>query len=475
MKTLKLLLAASLALSAGPGAAQLQLQLPDLGDPVNQTLTPAQEREIGRRMMSQVRRHLPLLEDAELNQYIRELGLRLTARGDVPLLDYRFFIVDAPQINAFAMPGGFIGVHHGLIVNAQSESELASVLAHEIAHVTQRHIARQIAASERFSLQSTALMLAAVLLASQSSQAASAAIATGMATGIQQQLNYSRIHEQEADRIGISLLASAGLDPHGMPIFFDRLLKASRYRGQPPEFLSTHPITESRVADTLARAERLADGKAQESSSFALMRNKLLVMKAERPDKAVTYFRAELERAAPEGRDAARYGLARALLADGDHDQARSLLLELIGREEHPAYLLALAQTEQAAGRLQPALERYRDALALFPDATGIRYHYAEALLQARQPAEALQLLRQRNPQEPALQWLHARAAGETGNTAESQLSMAEYYYLRDELDLALNQLDQAARNPAATPHQSARANARRDEIQRELDALERD
>lgn len=259
-------LAVALALLTGPALAAPAL--PAMGEVASDTLSRAQEREIGQRMMMEVRRRLPLLEDPEVNAYLQDLGQRLATHSQAPELDYHFFVVDLPAINAFAMPGGYIGVNAGLILSARSESELAGVLAHEIAHVTQRHIARGIEASQRASLQNAALLLAAILVGSQDSQAGTAAAAASMAGSIQQQLNYSRAFEHEADNLGIRMLAAAELDPNGMPTFFERLALATRYQGRPPEYLSTHPVTETRIAESSNRAASLTPSRIFESETF---------------------------------------------------------------------------------------------------------------------------------------------------------------------------------------------------------------
>src|SRR5690606_11389253 len=210
LKRLLALLAALILAASSAHAA-----LPVMGEVASSALTRAQERDLGRQMMAEVWRRLPLLEDPEINAYLQDLGQRLATHSAAPELDYHFFILDIPSINAFAMPGGYIRVNAGLILAARSESELAGVLAHEIAHVTQRHLARRLESSQRITLQNAALLLAALLIGSQDPQAGTAAAAAGMAGSIQQQLNYSRAFEHEADNLGIRMLAAAGLDPHG--------------------------------------------------------------------------------------------------------------------------------------------------------------------------------------------------------------------------------------------------------------------
>jgi predicted Zn-dependent protease len=468
LRTLVLTLACALA---APLAAAQQ-PLPSLGDVASDALTRAQERELGRRMMTEVRRQLPLLDDPEVVAYIRDLGQRLATHSDAPEFDYRFFVVDSPSVNAFAMPGGYIGINSGLILAARSESELAGVLAHEIAHVTQRHIARQLQAAQRINLQSTALLLASILIGMQDPQAGSAAAVASMAGGVQQQLNYSRAYEHEADNLGIRMLAAAGLDPNGMPAFFERLAQSTRYQNRPPEYLMTHPVTDARIAESASRAGGTRPKGVFESEMFRYMQQRLRVLQAGEPQ--VAEFRAEAERASQVEKPAARYGLALALAANREYDQARGILEQLIRSEgEQPSLLSARARLEQDAGEHARSRQLYEQALKLFPSSQPLRIGYAELLLAMNQPAPAYWALNRALPTtEPTVYWLLAKAAAAAGMGAEPQLAMAEYYELRGDLDAALNQLQQVVDNPRAAAHEVARASARRDELQRALRRL---
>ncbi|HEX5514970.1 MAG TPA: M48 family metalloprotease, partial [Gammaproteobacteria bacterium] len=404
--------------------------------------------------------------------YLQDLGQRLATRSTAPELDYHFFILDIPSINAFAMPGGYIGVNAGLILAARSESELAGVLAHEIAHVTQRHLARRLESSQRVTLQNAALLLAALLIGSQDPQAGTAAAAASVAGSIQQQLNYSRAFEHEADNLGIRMLAAADLDPHGMPAFFGRLAEATRYQNRPPEYLSTHPVTESRISESSSRASSLGGGKIFESDTFRFMQYRLRVLKAN--PVRVEDFETLTRHASRTEQPAARYGLALAHAANRDYTKARSLLESLIDETgEQPSLLLALARLERDAGRLPRSFELYEQVLALYPGNQPARLGYAEALLQANDPNKAYWVLSRALPSSDAsTYWLLAKAAAAAGRGNEPQLAMAEYYGLRGDYDAALLQLQQVLNNPAASPHDTARASARREQLQRERERL---
>ena len=244
----------------GPGVAQTTQapRLPDLGDESEAGVTPAQERKLGESVVAQIRASGGYLDDPEVNDYLNELGNRLVSAG-ADRFDFEFFAVPDPSINAFALPGGFVGVNTGLVLLAQSESELASVLAHEITHVTQRHYTRSLAGQQRSLLYSLAALAVAIAASrsgsSSAGQATSAAVASAQALAIQTQLNYTREHEYEADRIGYQRLVAAGFDPTSMATFMDRLQKSNRFAdGNAPSYLRSHPITYERVAEAQARA-----------------------------------------------------------------------------------------------------------------------------------------------------------------------------------------------------------------------------
>jgi beta-barrel assembly-enhancing protease len=258
-------------------AAQLPPQLPDLGDPAQAELTPVQEKRMAEEVMRIVRFHEPsYLNDPEVEEYLSALGQKLLAGGVSKDREYQFFILKDPSINAFAMPGGVIGVHTGLVVTSQAESELASVLAHEIGHVEQNHMARMVSRQGSTMTWLLAAMLLAVLAGRNSPDVASAAVATGQAAALQSQLNYSRDYEREADRVGLQILQGSGLDPQGMPNFFERMYQHTRGSdNNAPAYLRTHPLTLDRVSDISGRVRQIGARPQPESLEYALVRAKL--------------------------------------------------------------------------------------------------------------------------------------------------------------------------------------------------------
>lgn len=474
------LLAAMLALPTAIAVAEDPLRLPDLGSPASQTLSVAEERRMGQQLIRQVRLRVPMTDDPELREYIQDLGQRLVSHANTPDMAYEFFVVDSPAINAFAMPGGYIGINRGLVERTRSESELAAVMAHEIAHVSQRHIARRLDDSRGSGLQTLGIILAAILMGTQDADLGSAAAIGGMAGSIQEQLNYSRTHEREADNIGIRILADAGLDPEGMPRFFERLAEATRYQQRPPEFLSTHPVTESRIAESRSRARSYSNGSPDESPTYGLIRARLLVQRANEPRDAIRHFQAELDNGAESanGRFATRFGLALAKIEDDQLDEAREALETLMAEDsERTAYLVALARIHSDQGNLETSLETLELGLDLFPGNYTLSLHTGRMLLRLDRPMDARQLIRrqiQRQGGDAHLHRLHAEAASAADLEYEAMLAMGEHYYLSGNLPLALDQLDRVANASDADINDRSRAVSRRQDIQRELEREQR-
>ena len=232
------------------------ISLPDFGDSAGSVISPTYERRLGQMFLKQVRQFSRFISDPEVESYIKSLGYNLTSHTDDNEQPFQFLVIDNPTINAVAGPGGIIGINSGVILNSGSESELAGVVAHEIAHVTQRHLARNFEEAKKYSLPTAAAMIGALIIATQAPAAGQAAISGVAGLSIQNQINFTRENEEEADRIGISLLAKSGYKPRGMPLFFEKLQKLSKFsQSNAPEYFRTHPLTISRIADTRARAE----------------------------------------------------------------------------------------------------------------------------------------------------------------------------------------------------------------------------
>lgn len=473
MKTLRypviVLLGAALIGSGPTAAQQSRIKLPDIAGSYSAILSPDQEYRLGKAFMEQIRGDTRLVRDPELNDYLNALGHRLVLAADPQPFPFTFFIIDDPTINAFAAPGGFIGVHTGLILSARSEDELAAVLAHEISHVTQHHMARAYEAASKLSLPTAVAILAAVLLGveSRNSQLGEAALVATQAGSAQYQINFTRRDEREADNIGMQTLERAGYDPHGMPEFFQRMLKQSQlYGDQVPAFLLDHPVTTARIADSEARADQYPAGGIKDRLIFHLMKARLKVLTANDPQSLVHAYEATKKRSGHKQNIAQRYGYALALTAAGEAQKARTILQRLHRADpDRIAYRIALADADMQAGTTKDALEVYRSTLEIYPGNRTISSYYARALLQAgkaHMAADLLQSLVLTDPHAPAqIYKLLAQAHRVAGHIARSHQAMAQYYYLTGKLRSAIEQLEIALRSPDIHPYDAKQIGAR--------------
>jgi predicted Zn-dependent protease len=428
--------------------------LPDLGDVSQAALTPLQERQIGQQSMMQIRAGKQYLDDAEINDYLNQLGAKLVENSPEPSLDFEFFAVDDYSVNAFALPGGFIGVNAGLLLITQSESELASVLSHEISHVTQHHLARMIEGQRGDSLISMAAIAIAILAARTSPQAAEATIASVQAGNIQKQLNFTRANEEEADRIGLQLLQKSGFNTHAMPEFLERLQKATRLLdSNAPNYMRTHPITSDRIAEIENRIHNQPYRLIPDSLDFQLVRTKLIAAQKTAPD-AIAYFSDALGTQNYGNPIAQRYGLVSALLRDNQIQRAAQELTILRKQAKTNPMSKNSPMIETLAGQVLRATKNYTEALAFyrtavqnFPQHRALIYDYTDLLLQDNQAEIAVKLLTEqltRHPSDTTLYDLQARAYAMQGKTLEQHQAQAYSYAWQGDLHAAIEQLELA-------------------------------
>jgi predicted Zn-dependent protease len=462
----------ALAAALACAGALAQVRLPDFGDSSESVFSGAAERELGERFMLEIRSTMSIVDDPEVEQYIQDLGYRLVSSTDRQSLGFNFFVVNDRAINAFAAPGGWVGVNAGLIAATESESELASVVAHEVAHVTQRHIARFIERNERSGLATLAGMLAAIAIGTQNSQAGQAAAAAVLGTHAQLQLDFSRDNEKEADHVGMQLLDASGYDPAAMATFFEKLQTAGRYYRRPPEFLSTHPVTTSRIAEARDRAAQFGFRQHADGLRYGMVRAKVRVLMEPDNERLLGEFRDELPRGTPESATGVRYGMALVKARMGKLDEARADF-EALARQ-HPDEIvlrMAIADIALRSGKDAEALAIFHDAWRLLPDSRTVARHYADALLRTRQPEKALSVIEQHRRVAGAdaeLMRLQAQALQALGRTAQSQAALAEHYYRKGELDAAIHQLTLAAAQPGNDFYHASRIEARLEELRRE-------
>jgi len=459
------------------------LSLPEFGDPSGNLLSPSGERRLGQAFMRSVRATQPVVSDPLMNAYIQSIGKRLVAGSNSLGRTFYFFLIDSPEVNAFAGPGGYIGVNTGLITTTQSESELASVLGHEIAHVTQNHLFRTFDAMQRMSLPAAALAITALVVGVATQQAdAGLAVATGVQAGMaQSQINFTRSHEEEADSIGIETLASAGFDPQAMPVFFERMGKATRLysSGELPEFLRTHPVTSNRIADARGRASAYPYRQTPDSLEYHLLRAALKSAQFSNPKDAVTYFSESLNSHRYRNEEGQRYGYSLALIANRQFSQAQKQLdILLRARPEQITYIDAQALLLEKSGRRKEAQQFVQDGLELYPGNHALSLRNAALLLDMGSPLQALTILEkqlQGRPDDEQLYKLLARAAGEAGKNTLGYQYMAEYYYLSGDLESAVRQLQIALKDDDASDYyRSARITAKLRSLQDELSELKR-
>ena len=501
---LTLFLATSVAAAPVQGAPVPLKQLPDnsrlptLGDPVREELSPVIERKLGEEIMRDIRRDRDFLDDDPILDYMNNFGTTLVnsvpdARGETNA-DYYFFVVRDPVLNAFALPGGFIAVHSGLLIAAQTESELASVLSHEIGHVSQRHIARMLGQQKQDVLLPLAALVLAVLASkvAGSSDAAMGVLMGGQGLAVQRQLSFTRDAEREADRVGFQIMGAAGFDTSGMVAFFKRLQTASRAYGEMPANLSSHPLTGERIADIQARIREMPYRQRVDSLEFFLVRSRARVLQDEtaqgRIDARIA-FENQLTMQSRQQQAGGQYGLAFLALKQGDLVKARSWLDKARGTmkpREGPVFSTGQSTSDGAAMFAGLALEidlapgqpdavvqqTVRDADAAhqrFPLSRSIARQYADALIAAGRLEEAAVYLRdqvQQYREEPKLYDLLAKTYAAQGKLALQHMALAESYVLSGALPAAVDQLNFARKAKDVSFYDQAVIDARERELQ---------
>jgi predicted Zn-dependent protease len=437
--------------------------LPTIGGVGGGLISEQQETDIGRQVMMSIRRSASQIKDPLVYDYLRDVIYRLVPSAPLHSRDLTLVLIDSPAINAFAVPGNIVGVNGGLFLNARSEQQFASVLAHELAHLSQRHFARRMEQQEMSAPLTIAGMVAGIILSAVTqSDIGIAAIAGTQAMAVQNMLAYSRSHEQEADRVGMEILASSGMDPRGMPEMFEIMMRQNRLQGnRVPEYLSTHPLTQNRVSDTRSRAEQYPEGQYADSTEYHLVRSRLQVRYARSADVAVDTFQSNLQQATPQYENSLRYGLAVALLASNQPKQAESELRQLL--ENNPGritYLVTLADTLMAQGAFDDARKIMQSALKRNPGNYPITDTLATIEIEAGNAQRAVDYLRQLSRELPNREylWLQlAEAEGMARNIVGVHRARAEYEILIGDLEAAVRQLRQAQEIlPAGTPARQA-------------------
>ena len=481
-------------------------ELPDLGDVSQATISPHQERQIGLQIMQQIRADPTYLNDPEIASYLNNLGYRLISSSSEarPDQSFEFFAMKDSSINAFALPGGFMGFNSGLIIAAQSESELAGVMAHEIAHVTQKHLARMISGQKYSMLKSLAALAVAIIAARSNPQAGQAVLVGTQASAIQSQLDFTRKHEKEADRIGLKILQDAGFDPQGMAAFFERLQKAGRFHENgAPSYLRTHPLTFERMADIQNRIQGLKYRQVPDTIDFMLVRAKLKALQG-RPKNAVKQFETRLQEKRYTNETVERYGYIIALLRDKKFKKADEELSKLYANLQmgnvnlsltnhklgktvqiQNKHILAGAMIETLAanvktqtGKINEALKIYRTALNIYPQHRALIHGYATALLQNQQAEAAISFINrqlQLTRDDIHLYELQAQGYAALGNNMLQHHAQAEVYLRQGHFNAAIEQLKIALRSDNGNFYQISSVEARLKQLQAMIEAEKED
>ncbi len=430
-----------------------EIELPDMGASSSVALTPHMEEQIGREIATQLRNSHSIIDDLELNEYLQNLGFSLVANSDDAYQNFHFFLINSKQINAFATPGGVVAVYSGLFLATDTESELASVLGHEIAHVTQRHLARSFEKANQLSVPIMAGMIAGILLGAAAGGDVGAAAAIGLsAAGQQAQINYTRANEKEADRVGIRYLSLSGYDPLGMPGFFQKLERNNRYVGKDyPEFLRTHPVTINRIAEAAQRAEQYKKKMVHFKNplTYKLMKVKLKVLNSANADRTEKQFAAQIKTKSLQSNPEYYYGYGLALFKKHHYSRAIEVLEKLYNSDpQNTSYTIALAKAYIASDKkpfINKGLELFSDASKNKPYNLVITANYAYALMQNGQITKSIQILENYNKdnfKHPAIYKLLSTALGKDKKLVKAHIAESEYYYLNGMLKPAIEQLE---------------------------------
>jgi len=461
------------AAGLGTGSSAADQDLPDLGSPATAAVSLEDEYRAGLGWFASIRQTGQVLEDPEIEDYIQEIGHSLSSRAEEGQHQFYYFVLKDPIINAFAMPGGFIAIQSGLILATSNENELAGVMAHETAHVTQRHIVRGIIDQSHAGLISTAAMLAAILLGATagrgSPDAMEGAILATQGAAIQHQINYTRANEFEADRIGIGTMASAGYDPLGMATFFQTLDRNSPdpSRVKAVEFLIDHPLSAERVAEARNRAEQIGRIRHTDSLSYTLMRERLRSLVGH-PEAARDYYISVTKNGGGKSMEE-RYGKAVADIATRNPGAAIPELQALVN--EYPKvnqFYGALGQAYLANSQVKESQAVLDKAVNLFPRNVPITIRLAETLMRGGDNKRAHLILDDLfNVVEPTPEQtrLIAKAAHAAGDIGDSYYYMSYFYLMNGDLKMAANQLELGLSMPQLDPIQRARFSARLEEV----------
>ena len=450
--------------------ADLDDSLPDIGTTASSALTINQELIMGDYYLRQIRNGAPLIYDPLLTNYIDQLGQRLVKQASSVKTPFHFHLIRNDEINAFAFFGGNVVIHSALFRESDNESQLASVIAHEIAHITQRHLARRMEEERRQTPLAWAGALGSILLSMANPEAGMAALASTLAGTQQSVISFTQANEQEADRIGIRILSRAGFDPQAMPAFMQKLADKYRYASKPPEILLTHPLPDSRLSDTRNRANQQQSKKVASSQEYLLAKMRVLFMYSRANNQQVNQLLLQdYEKGNHQEKIAAQYGRALDAYRLKNYAQARQILQPLLTNQPNNVWFidlmtdidLATQQQNQAINRLEAALKKQ-------PNSAVFQLNLANAYIEAKQPAKASTLLNRytfNNPDDINGWDLLSKASAEQRISDEEYAARAEIFALTGNLDQAIALLTSASKAAASSSLKKARYDARAEQF----------
>ena len=410
------------------------LDLPDLGDASAGLITPAAEYELGQQWLMAYRSQMPTSADPFIQSYVEQLVSRLATYSDLRDLRLDVLVIENPTLNAFAVPGGIIGINTGLFRYAQNEQQFSSVIAHELAHLSQRHYARKVQEQQKNSVGYLAAMLASIAIAATTDgDAGIAAISATQAAAIDAQLRFSRYMEAEADRIGMETMIRAEMDPYAMPGMFEEMLSATRYQRRPPEFLLTHPVTESRISDSKLRAQQYPKKYYAPNLEYELVKVRAGLVHEKNFREAERNFRILIENS-DSFNEVAHYGLALSLTKQRRLEDARKEIIHLLQYDaDNLFYVAAFAEIEAERGNFDNAIAVIKNKLGSYPNHHALNVRLAEIYMKASRYKECETLLKahvERRPKDDYVWYLLAEVHGLAGNILDVHLARAEYFIL---------------------------------------------
>jgi predicted Zn-dependent protease len=421
--------------------------LPILGDSSSGFVSQSQEHQLGRAWLRQLRAQANTINDPLTLSFIEELIFRIAPHSEVQDHRFEFVVIDQKELNAFAVPGGIIGINLGLFLHANDEDEVSSVLAHELAHLSQRHFARQIENSERQAPVAIASLLASILLiATNNADAGFAGLVSSQAAAVQNQLAYSRDWEREADREGMKTLVDSNLDPNAMSTMFQEMLSSSRYNERPPEFLLTHPVTYSRISDSANRAESFTAKKINKSFNFLILQQRAQLRYVIPNTERISFFNKKIREASKsEDKDSYLYSLAWIRYQSGQYQQSLDYLKKISHKNtDQPAVSILKAESLNQLGESSASIQLLQKAYQLRLDSYPIAISLAEIMSNNGRAKEALsdiQRWAERRGTDPIIWNQLAKTASKANNLLVAYRAKSEYFFLNGQKNKALRQL----------------------------------